>query len=654
VWNNETFNNVARTTGAFPMCYSTTTVDVLHPQWFYVCTRADATTDRLDLFVNGISEAHASITGGSILAENQGLNIGTRSLNDQYWMDGKIDELRVSNVVQSDAWIQTEYNNMVSPATFAIFGSETFRTAGEGYGSPMDLNGPAGEWIWSSFTWRNGIIPVGTHVGWRIYYVDSTGNINSTGIRSFMIGTPTEVLLEGSCYYQNMSPVNDGSVDVINLNSGQHWQASVVENYYSLELTPSVDINAGETLRVIAKDQTHSVNVTDYTVTAAELSTKKITINPILNIWYRDLTDFPFYTASVDSGTAVGKMFLDYFVWNSSVNPEGSPSVYNQTWVYNNFTGFIVPQSWLDAGLNWYDDPTYISAYNMWLGLDWSAYMYGYNFWAHADATSDMALAQICSLMDYPVPVTLGHPVHAGAAIPAYGDYSRWMAIRGIHTNKDAYMNRYSIFPGLGGNLSNLTIYGFWVNDPAVAGVGENTYKTASEFLATYFKPMDLPGTPFEDGKYTYIVEPPAGFTGFGDAGGTMVTFGNQPSGYTASQKQAIQRAARLGKTTLVDQVISQVARESVDGILALEDRSLAGYKPVQITRVDSKVSDDYTIVVLSNGVDTVAVRLDQASGKLLEFSEAPGVTGYLAGVSVAVYNGGSPFYPTPTSTIVK
>jgi hypothetical protein len=419
-----------------------------------------------------------------------------------------------------------------------------------------------------------------------------------------------------------------------------------------LELTPGVDISTGETLRVIAKDQTNSVNVTDHMVITTEMSTKKITINPILNIWYRDLTDFPFYTASVDSGTAVGKMFLDYCAWNSSVNPEGPPSVYNQTWIYNNFTGFTVPQSWIDAGLNWYDDPTYISAYNMWLGLDWSAYMYWYNFWAHADATSDIALAQICALMDYPVPATPGHPTHAGAAIPAYGDYSHWMAIRGIHTNKDAYMNRYNIFPGLGGNLSNLTVSGFWINDPAVAGIGENTYKTASEFLTTYFKPMNLPGTPFEDGKYTYVVEPPAGFTGFGDAGGTTVTIANQPGEYTTSQKQVIQRAARLGKTTLADQVIYTVAKDSVGSILNLEGRSLAGYKPVQVTRVDSLVGDDYSIVIFSNGGDTVAVRLDAASGTLLEFSESANAAGYLAGIGAAIYDGdGSPFYPTPHVT---
>jgi hypothetical protein len=460
--------------------------------------------------------------------------------------------------------------------------------------------------------------------------------------------------------------VNPIEVVIFNKYNNHSIPALTTGNYYFLDMLLKVDLWAQPfacPLRVIARNPTtDDVGVMDVDITDVPLppvSDPILTMDTlILSPHYRDLKDFPFYyTANISgtrqAGAAVGKMFLDYFAWNKTIYPSGPPSVYDQTWIYNNFTGFIVPQSWLDVGLNWYDDPTYISAYNMWLGLGWNAYMYGYGFWGFADATSDIALAQICALMDYPVPATPGHPVHVGAAIPAYGDYSRWMAIRGIHTNKDAYWNRFSIFPGLGGSLSNLTVYGFWVNDPSVAGIGENTYKTANELLVNYFKPMDLPGTPYEDGRYVYIVEPPAGFTGFGDAGGTTVTFGNQPGGYTASQKQVLQRSARLGKTVLADQVISQVARESVDGILALEGRSLAGYKSVQVTRVDSKVSDDYTIVVFSNGVDTVAVRLDQASGKLLEFSEAPGVTGYLAGVGVAVYDGdGSPFYPTPITSL--
>jgi hypothetical protein len=259
---------------------------------------------------------------------------------------------------------------------------------------------------------------------------------------------------------------------------------------------------------------------------------------------------------------------------------------------------------------------------------------FGYGFMAYADVNSTKMLKYVCTLIDYTVAADPGHPTHVPAAIPTGGDYSHWMVIRGIHTNKSTYPVPESY-----------TMYGFWVNDPSVDGVGENTYKTVTELTTNYFKPLTSIPSGTEKDKYTIVVEPPADFDVGADTGTVVV--GNQPGGYSASQKQVLLRAGRLGKTVVDDQVMYTVARESVDGILALECRSLAGYKSVQVTRVDSKVSDDYNIVVFSNGVDTVAVRLGRASGKLLEFSEASGVTGYLAGVVAADYYGGNPFYPT-------
>ena len=54
VWTNESFKNIARTADEWPVCYSDTIVDVGSPEWFYICTRANAVTDELELFVNGV------------------------------------------------------------------------------------------------------------------------------------------------------------------------------------------------------------------------------------------------------------------------------------------------------------------------------------------------------------------------------------------------------------------------------------------------------------------------------------------------------------------------------------------------------------------------------------------------------------------------
>lgn len=56
------------------------------------------------------------------------------------------------------------------------------------YNSPMYMNSIADTWIDSNFTWRNTTITSGTTIQWRIYYNDTYGNVNGTGIHSFNVG----------------------------------------------------------------------------------------------------------------------------------------------------------------------------------------------------------------------------------------------------------------------------------------------------------------------------------------------------------------------------------------------------------------------------------------------------------------------------------
>ena len=44
--------------------------------------------------------------------------IGRRAIGDDRFLNGAIDEVRMSNVARSAGWIQTEYNNQSSPSTF--------------------------------------------------------------------------------------------------------------------------------------------------------------------------------------------------------------------------------------------------------------------------------------------------------------------------------------------------------------------------------------------------------------------------------------------------------------------------------------------------------------------------------------------------------
>jgi hypothetical protein len=55
------------------------------------------------------------------------------------------------------------------------------------YGSPMDLNDARRTWVWSNFTWNNASVTPKTQVWWRIWYNDTSGNVNVTDYMNFTI-----------------------------------------------------------------------------------------------------------------------------------------------------------------------------------------------------------------------------------------------------------------------------------------------------------------------------------------------------------------------------------------------------------------------------------------------------------------------------------
>jgi hypothetical protein len=341
---------------------------------------------------------------------------------------------------------------------------------------------------------------------------------------------------------------------------------------------------------------------------------------------YLDLKQFPFYyalnlTRDVQTGAAVGKMFCDYFAMDDY--PDGEvPDQYDQQWIYDNFTGFAATPEMIAAGLDYYEDPDHIDMIEMWLGLAWNTYQWGPSWWGHANVSSDPILKTICVMTDYTIPATAGHLTHVGAALPFYGSYDDWVAIRGIHTDKATYPP-----PG------SFEIYGFWINDLRYCGIGENTYKTFDELLATYYAPMDLPSG-FEDDKYVAIVEPPEGFQGLSED--IEVEYGEAPGGYThqASNKFPI--------------MIYSAAKDAVSGIFELDGRDLDTFTPRSITYVKSLVGPNYRLVVFDSQDETLVVSLHARTGQLKEFAIGDYEPEYLKGVKFAIFEGGSSaFHPT-------
>jgi hypothetical protein len=319
--------------------------------------------------------------------------------------------------------------------------------------------------------------------------------------------------LKGRCTY--VPPPPDVPVDpvdvVVDVNkTGAYPLAGLDEGngYYSRHLVLGWDIWSNMTERLIARDpNSHSCNVTDMWTGTINLGIPgwwEITQDLVLDIYYKDLVDFPFYYAENITrdwnqmcGPAVLQMILNYMHWNSTSDPDGPPELFdNQTVLYDEA---IVNNS--DPALGYLDTRGIWHTLQNNLPGDYSEY--GYNFAMYHDADPNVMLATIATWIDYEVLIHKpGYPESVPVAIPAYGDYTNWMAVRGVHTNKAAYP-----LPG------DLVVKGFWVNDPlwvGFGGIGENTYKTASEFTDICYKPLTGidSGAEFYN-EYVAVCEPP-------------------------------------------------------------------------------------------------------------------------------------------------
>jgi len=92
-------------------------------KWHYVTCSYDGTT--LSIYINTTLAGSTTTKGPNPeVAGSQNLRFGGRHLDSAYNFNGKLDEIRVSNVTRNASWISTEYNNQNSPSTFLSIGPE--------------------------------------------------------------------------------------------------------------------------------------------------------------------------------------------------------------------------------------------------------------------------------------------------------------------------------------------------------------------------------------------------------------------------------------------------------------------------------------------------------------------------------------------------
>ena len=82
---------------------------------------------------------------------------------------------------------------------------------------------------------------------------------------------PTSFLIHGYVSYENGSECNNPAVNITNLNIGTEWTAETSGDYYQLTLESCADVIAGEILQLNVTSPDGSSNITEHTVTQAEV-----------------------------------------------------------------------------------------------------------------------------------------------------------------------------------------------------------------------------------------------------------------------------------------------------------------------------------------------------------------------------------------------
>jgi hypothetical protein len=301
-----------------------------------------------------------------------------------------------------------------------------------------------------------------------------------------------------------------------------------------------------------------------------------------------NLDSFPMYEAEAPynemCGPAVAQMALNYMYWNKITHPEGPP---------------MLPQfaqdSLYEYGIAYNADPEseYFDLQGMWHTIQDKKPMpyveYGYNFTKRHNTDQYIMLKLICQWIDYTVGTygghKDGHPYHVPSIVPAYGDYTNWMAVRGIHTDVPAYP-----MP------DTLIIYGFWVNDPypvSMGGIGENSYKIISDWNSIYYVPMTVGDY---IGEYLAVFEPP-------ESGENCHVILAQPIPRFSSV-QMHQLDAMTDRFVIQRDINSWIIQAAIDGVtehLIPYDKKFAELfaitSPSQPLFVESMNGNDYYIV---------------------------------------------------------
>lgn len=233
-----------------------------------------------------------------------------------------------------------------------------------------------------------------------------------------------------------------------------------------------------------------------------------------------NMVEMPWYqnTAYNSTGAACAQMILNYIREGAQATLLDQAAIYEYARSPYSFGVDLNPDE-MDKALGHFDpyDTIVSNSFDRYDSFADGNPFQGYNYTVDAydpalnpDAFNEY-LRDICHWMAFTVTKEewwkdqelVAHP-NTPAAVPVYGTYNHWVAVKGYATSANP-CPAPRINPS---DTPDFTVYGLWVKDPLTNGIGKDTYKTADECRSTYFLPII--STDAYNGKFIQIAEPPA------------------------------------------------------------------------------------------------------------------------------------------------
>jgi len=273
------------------------------------------------------------------------------------------------------------------------------------------------------------------------------------------------------------------------------------------------------------------------------------------------------------SGAACAKMILDFE--GTNITSQAAIQMYGVAYNYSTNIGqdFIDPNGMYEV-LNNYE---VVSAYN---------------YSQYTETTQAASFNDMCYWMSYDVPNVDVSKMNMPAVVPTGGNFNNWMVVNGFRASGNPHSGSY-------------TVYGFYVMDPSLDGIGQNMFIQATPFGSSYFKPII--SSDIWNGKYVSVVEPPVN---------------NQTITIQALQPYKCKPTTNTMRFSAAEEGLKN------SGLLLNDANAMVAMKNAKRGRIyfvnlPGRVNDYYIVTFEKDGGCVVATIIDANNGALKEVSFA-------------------------------